>query len=82
MTYKLFIWKIGDKYLAVFPEVDVEMIAHGPDKEKVKDELIKRITTYLKTLDKYPENKNIKDILEILEVLPQESLISTSGINF
>jgi predicted RNase H-like HicB family nuclease len=82
MIYKLFIWKHGDGYIACFPEVDPGLISHGPDKEIIKEELIERIAKYLKTLTDLPKNQSIEDLYEILSVLPHESIVSLSGIQF
>jgi hypothetical protein len=82
MTYKLFTWKIKDKYIAVFPEIDVAMIAWGSDKEDVKMDIAKKAAERLKTIDKMPENKSVAELMPILEELPEEDLISVAGVLF
>jgi hypothetical protein len=82
MTYKLFTWKIKDKYIAVFPEINIEMISWDSDKDKVKIDIVKKATEYLKTLDNMPENKPVEKLMPILEELPEEDLVSVAGILF
>jgi len=82
MTYKLFIWKIKDKYIAAFPEIESSLVIVEETKEEAKKNIIKEATRYLKSLKEYPKNKNIEDLMDILNVLPEEDLISSSGINF
>jgi len=82
MVYKLFVWQVGDKYLAVFPEIDPEMIIYGDTKEEIKKELISRATSLLKAMETLPENKDLKELLSIMDTLPDNDLLSVSGINF
>jgi hypothetical protein len=82
MVYKLFVWKKGDIYVAVFPEIDVTLIEKGLDKEQVKDDIIQRAASLLRSKEEMPENKSFEELQEIIEVMPVESLISASGIKF
>jgi predicted house-cleaning noncanonical NTP pyrophosphatase (MazG superfamily) len=82
MVYKLFTWKIKDKYISVFPEINVEIISWDINKEDAKNKLIEKVTEYLKTLDKMPDNRRIEELEDILEVLPENDLISVAGISF
>jgi hypothetical protein len=82
MTYKLFVWKKGDNYIACFPEVDSGVIIHGPDKEKTKEELIQRTTEYLKTLKTPPENKDLEKLMAIVGDMPEKYIKSISGVEF
>ena len=82
MVHKLFIWKKGDNYIACFPEVDSGMIIHGPEKEKIKEEIIKRTADYLKTLETPPENKELEKLIDIVGDMPEKYIKSISGVEF
>ena len=82
MIYKLFVWKKGNNYIACFPEVDSGVIIHGPDKEKIKEELIQRTADYLKTLETPPENKDLEKLMAIVGDMPEEYINSISGVEF
>jgi hypothetical protein len=82
MVYKLLVWKKGSNYIACFPEVDSGMIIHGPDKEKIKEELIQRTANYLKTLETPPENKDLEKLMDIVGDTPEKYIKSISGVEF
>ena len=82
MIYKLFIWKHEDKYILVFPEIDPGMITIGEDKQEAKIEAIVKARLALKNMQEYPPNKSIEDMYDLLNTLPEEEFISTSGVEF
>jgi hypothetical protein len=81
MTYKLFIWKIKDKFVAVFPEIDSGDITVGEDKEEVKLQAKVKAINTLKALETLPIERSIQDLRPIIDTLPEDELISVSGID-
>ena len=81
MTYKLFIWQHGDKYIAVFPEIDSGDITIGDSKEEAKIQAKVKAINTLKSLETLPVERSIQDLRPIIDTLPENDLISVSGID-
>jgi hypothetical protein len=76
--YHEFVWKIGDKYISCYPEIDPTMIIVGFDKDQIKNELKERCTNLLKTLKnnnkQLPGRKKMQTLLEITSIISKEHL--------
>jgi hypothetical protein len=80
MTYKLFVWKVDDKFVAVFPEIDAGDITIGEDKDAVKIQAKVKARNTLKGLDTLPENRSLEELEDFATALPDNDLISVGGI--
>ena len=84
--YHEFVWKIGDKYIACYPEIDPTMIISGFDKKQILKELNERCVNQLKNLKynnkRLPSRKKVSTLLEITSILSKEHLNGISLIMF